>query len=67
MNRATMIEIAQTDPVYAAALGAVTHDDLDEDRVAIEVGRAVMAVLSLQRHGWALVRVETLPKSTAEE
>ena len=65
MNRATMIEIAQTDPVYAAALGAVTRDDLDDDRMAIEIGRAVMAVLSLQQHGWALVRVETLPKPAA--
>lgn len=59
MNRATMIEIAQTDPVYAVALGAVTHDDADEDRIAIEIGRAVMAVLALQRHGWALVRAKT--------
>lgn len=62
MDRATMIEAAQTDPVYAAALGAVTHDDIDEDRMAIEVGRAVMAVLALQKYGWALVRAETLPK-----
>lgn len=58
MDRATMIKIAQTDPVYAAALGAVTDDATDEDRVAIEIGRAVMAILSLQRHGWALVRAQ---------
>lgn len=67
MDRITMTELARTDPTYAAALGAVTHDDMDEDRMAIEIGRAVMAVLSLQRHGWALVRVETLPKPTIEE
>jgi hypothetical protein len=58
MTRADMIEIAKTDPVYAAALGAVTRDVDDQDRINIEIGRAVMAVLALQRHGWALVRVE---------
>lgn len=68
MDRATMIDLARTDPVYAAALGAVTNDHyIDDDRVAIEIGRAVMAVLSLQRHGWALVRAETLSKPTIEE
>ena len=66
MDRATMIDLARTDPVYAAALGAVTRDDADEDRMAIEIGRAVMAVLALQRHGWALVRVETLLKPLEE-
>ncbi len=67
MDRAAMIDLARSDPVYAVALGAVTHDHTDPDRVAIEVGRAVVAVLSLQRHGWALVRVETLPKQITEE
>ena len=66
MDRITMIELARTDPVYAAALGAVTRDDTDEDRMSIEVGRAVMAVLALQKHGWALVRAETLPKPSEE-
>lgn len=61
-----MADLAKTDPVYAAALGTVRHDSMDEDRIYIEIGRATMAVLSLQRHGWVLVRVETLPKPSEE-
>lgn len=65
MDRATMIDLAKTDPVYAAALGAVSAD-VDEDRLYIEIGRAAMAILALQRYGWALVRVEALPNTPTE-
>ena len=66
MDRAALSEMAKTDPIYAAAYGAGKLEEMDDDRLYIEIGRAVMAIAALERRGWAVVRADaakTVPPS----
>jgi hypothetical protein len=64
MTRVNLDELAATDPYYAAASGAGKFEDMDDDQLYIEIGRAVCAIHALERHGWSIVRTEDIAKTT---
>ena len=56
MTRAEVRERAKSDPAYAAVLGLCGLDVLDDEALALAVGRGLMAISAMESNGWMLVR-----------
>lgn len=66
MRRSEIKERARTDPAYAAVLGLCGLDVIDEDTLCLALGRALMAISSMEHNGWMLIRADqpaNAPKS----
>ena len=58
MDRSALADMAREDPIYAAAYGAGKLEEMDDDCLYIEIGRAVMAIAALKARGWMLIRAK---------
>jgi hypothetical protein len=56
MDREEIKQRAKTDPAYAAVLGLCGLSKIDDDTMALILGRALMAISALESNGWMLVR-----------